>query len=642
VEDDEEDDDDWEVNSEDSHTTVTAGPNTSKYSSLALITVKRFQLRLLIDDGDYDLDNKFEDIDPIMLTVKKLQEFSTAALKVDHLFQLLPWDGIEHEDILPISDSSQIPKNLKALQVYCKGMNRRSTKTKWLQIRIRYNERRSLSAHLDTWLTSNGCQLSMLEIQSPESVHLGYLIYTTNFTDIECIKKYLTDNSEGTIQWAVSMKALDNDFSKQWKDRNKALAVSCDRENEIYGSKFLKGKFSFTKNNKRLRKPLQSVYYFLPTLQRAMMENVLPDIYMRLVDRNYVNMRMIQATFSNDILEDLDKEINTLNHGTLTLRKMITLITVSVKDIETDVMDEIPMFHAVDFTMDASKVWFQGAQGPTSPGVIFSFNSLFELEARRMANALGVYLAYVYGQETINPCFTDSSWMRLDGWTWNTQKKLFDSPDMLRFELADRNNPIDKLLNKYDSKSSDIPTDTLEEIKKRLLIKMNDNEADSVQSLTKAKHNIAPKAMIRSTTILGTDDVESVVSALTDSTPVTSQPRVADDSGSISSLSSLSTTASMESVGVPEIMDPKADTRENLRMQEAQLAFKMKKNQLKYAHKLSKIKELKQQLAPLATEDTSELEKGKLTPSNEKDIIQTKVNLQLLETTDNSDVGLSE
>ena len=100
------------------------------------------------------------------------------------------------------------------------------------------------------------------------------------------------------------------------------------------------------------------------------------------------------------------------------MRSMILQIQ-SQRDDDTAGLN---LFQGVDFCQDMSQVYINRVKGEKVSSYIFTFYAIFEAEAIQMIKGLGVYLKAVYGEFSVEDCFTSQ-------WFWNGKNKVFDTPE---------------------------------------------------------------------------------------------------------------------------------------------------------------------------------------------------------------------
>ena len=106
------------------------------------------------------------------------------------------------------------------------------------------------------------------------------------------------------------------------------------------------------------------------------------------------------------------------------------------------------LFQGLDFTADSGKVYLNGLPGPGGPAYIFSYYAPMAADAEEMLQGLGCYAGRIYGNRTMNACFTASHWNGNKGWQWNKSDGCFLTPATRQREANlkfDPNLAIEKL-----------------------------------------------------------------------------------------------------------------------------------------------------------------------------------------------------
>lgn len=187
--------------------------------------------------------------------------------------------------------------------------------------------------------------------------------------------------------------------------------------------------------------------------------------YRRLVGKQDDYNQELVAHLEVDITVDIDKKIQTREGRLLTLREMILQIKVH-KAGETKGMS---LFQSIDFTPNASKLYFNGRQGPGCAGHVFSFYNMVCQEAVQMIRGLGIYLLRMYGSSGIRECFSNSYWKGLKGWKWLKTYECFDRPEsrQLHSNVCHDPNQIAGLLEKRRFEKKRLEEQKQEEEKKK-------------------------------------------------------------------------------------------------------------------------------------------------------------------------------
>jgi hypothetical protein len=266
-------------------------------------------------------------------------------------------------------------------------------------------------------------------IQEEHSTPIGWLFYSSQFTNTQHLSKYL--QRETGFEWGFKLGSITKLDEKEdrkavsWKNRLKAMIVYVPtRKSEVAITKI-----SLLLQAKKAEINQAPLFY-----QRYLFiqqENTMVDInsrlqYKHILSRQRSHLDSIKAKFILSIDVDIDKRLETSEGGYFSLREMILAIN-NRQDGES--WDPIPLFHSIDFCPDSSKVWIGNSMGPGGPGHIITYYNVMEAEALQMIRGLGIYLGKIYGYENMVECFSRDHWQSLEGWKFSKRKWRFTTPE---------------------------------------------------------------------------------------------------------------------------------------------------------------------------------------------------------------------
>lgn len=465
------------------------------------LNTARYSLTILIPKIDVGKKKKELNVDELPSEMvdpdKRLQQFYVSWFKkaqsFDPALQLFAWSK---DNDAVIKNSGEIPSDPATLKKFFFGASAKEEGRVFAQVRI-YTKLQSdaIVNNMQSWLTKHQGRLQRCIIQSEYSVTIGWLVYSSTFTDIHHLKKEMEKRT--SFEWGfkigqvTSSDAVDDEGKKRaWKDRMKAINVVVSNRYRDEAIQKAKEIFSSNIDNLALKPTFAQKYIFLET------ESALQDMpnctenYLILRGRHEVFSKRLLGCVSTSIYANIDKVIHTPNHGDLTLRQMI----MSIPSTTTKSANGFSLFQNLDATADGSSVFFKNRRGPKGPGFIFSYLQVFQAEAKLMIRGLPVYLAHVYGTAAVRTKFTPSTWESVAGWQWDPKENSFLTPDMKQVEHLVTHDPMAGLLeleNVEQHPEDDKEKENDDQAEKELLRKFNDTDADSVRSLSKKAHDVA-------------------------------------------------------------------------------------------------------------------------------------------------------
>ena len=386
--------------------------------------------------ADYEGHNiPKEETDPISRIRKILRSLYGQLQSIDIHAKVVPWGKNKEGKGYLNKDLDNFPSDPVDIATFFEGFNPRR-KSGRIYIRFQFystNQQRAFS-QLEMWSSLHGYGLKQCIIQAESSSNIGWLVYSSQFTDIDHLKQYMEKKTN--FEWGFKLGAItqsdaleDNDKQKrtEWKNRKKAISVHVPTAKKNIASTKIAEVFEPLSSHEKLFNKIPSFthrFLFTPS------ENSMPDAdsakaYKKLVSRHHTHFTMLKASLATDIEKDIDNRILTDKGIFLSLREMI----LSIKSNQNGPTKGLRLFHSIDFTPDSSKIWFNGQKGPGGAGHVFSYYKQMSGEALQMMKGLGVYLANLYGSSPIAQCFDNDHWTATDGWSWDKYNKKFITPE---------------------------------------------------------------------------------------------------------------------------------------------------------------------------------------------------------------------
>ena len=289
-----------------------------------------------------------------------------------------------------------------------------------------------------SWMKSNKCSLIKCAVQTEEAQDIGWLTYTSQFSDQNYIAKQLSIVVGHEIGLKLGGIAPMAEADLNWKTRTRALIVVAPREKALTAKNILLAKFREQKNVLTGTTQANEIFQLSALLPLEQDMAKLPNCKTNfgiLLRRHQIYYRRIASKMVTWIGVDLDKKQRTPK-GTTTLRKMILNIRSSDPSKKN-----LKLFQSIDYVEDGSKVYFpeEKRTGAATSGHIFQYFQTLHEEATVMIEGLGVYLGSVYSLHVMNCSFSATHWHGNIGWHWDTQKKVFVTPDEIMVQELVKN-----------------------------------------------------------------------------------------------------------------------------------------------------------------------------------------------------------
>jgi len=168
-------------------------------------------------------------ITPLKRIRSKLIAFCEYMREMDADSQILTWTIKENFSFLPID---QIPDKVLGLQKYFQGIraNMKNDRKTYISLSVHTpNDKIYLQQKLEAWAESFGYSLVSCLIQTSSAKYVGWLAYSSYFTELEFWKIGLENNTG--YEWGLKMVAVTNaDRETKWNKRLKAVGLFVPEE----------------------------------------------------------------------------------------------------------------------------------------------------------------------------------------------------------------------------------------------------------------------------------------------------------------------------------------------------------------------------------------------------------------------------
>ena len=392
------------------------------------------ELQNLVTGNQDEVDSTGEEgpKEKYLVLRKELMKMYNKMIDLDTEATLVTWKEGPFSLITPQSDD-EFPDQPEVLEKYFDGILTKKTKGK-VYIRLRVHlptaDENSFLESMSSWAKAYNCAFYKCLIQAEQMKGVGWLVYSSNFTDRNFLARFLTTRTG--FEWGFRLgpiSEVDKSF-RNYNKRTKALNAYVPAEKEETAYTILKNCFTAVSPDSieyKARLLWTTRYIYVEPEYRL---TASPDAtkleYFRLM---FEQQRNASSRFvgrpSTALLENLDVKLVTKHHSITTLREMI----LNIRSTRQGTFFNTPLFHAVDFCPDLSQVWFQGNRGVGGQGHIFTFFKTLSSEAMAMMRGLGIYLTSIYSAEVVGPLFTLDYWESVEGWKWCHKKKEFTTPE---------------------------------------------------------------------------------------------------------------------------------------------------------------------------------------------------------------------
>ena len=451
----------------------------------------RYQLGFQIDDDDLttllqdfaEMEDNNESIpDTLSKTKALVSSFFNQAKSLDHEFAIISWaDAPTFEMITSVKG---IPTDTVQFASFFQGFRPRQT-TGRMYLRIRLHApsigHLALLDGMTEWSRLSGCTFYKTVIQAENATSIGWLVYSSQHSNLDSLLSYLAVKTG--YEWGAKLGACtesdamttdpetDEPIRAQWKDRTKALFLYVPHDKAMEAKTVISDLMEINSSTVNKQIPSLSDKFLFMHPERQMSDEPSKIYYQQIVSKQISHARHIQISIANIFDQSIDQPILTRDGEYISLRQLVLSIRVSNKASD---FYQASLFHGLDYTDNSRKIYINGLPGPGGPAYIFSYYAPMAADAEEMLQGLGIYAGRLYGNRTMNPCFTTSHWNGSKGWKWDKSSGRFLTPASRQREANikfDPNLAIEKLAQ-MDSltitpKPSTVPSKKEQEPKKK-------------------------------------------------------------------------------------------------------------------------------------------------------------------------------
>ena len=408
------------------------------------------KLSAQIVNGDKEIPTSASQIvDAIKSCLNEIKSID-ADCKIISWKESTKFEHMSPEDDFPIT-TSEITKFFPGYRPTSSNKNKQFRAT--IKMRLATTKNQSIFLeHMSDWAYTNGLSFKPTVIQAENPSIVGWLVYSSSFTDEMKLRKILSSALD--IEWGFRTQNVTKaDSNLDFRNRIKALFILVDKK--YVGAAITTAQSIFVTQAANNIRNYRSNFLFFPIEDRVSGKTNM-EKFKIMIARQKVHSESIRGEFETFIEADIDDPI--YNHPDepnkpISLRQMIMSIpcqTAMEYDSQFLAKDEEPtfqpLFHSLDFTINSKAKWFNGYPGPGGAGHIFTYYEENQGEALEMISGLGIYLIQHFEQkEKFAKAFGIDHWQGNDGWIWMRNEKRFittQSRMILENLLEDSNKAI--------------------------------------------------------------------------------------------------------------------------------------------------------------------------------------------------------
>ncbi len=402
----------------------TVNSNNTASNTGGVQPPKYTRYRLMINPITEAEEASPDDTTPFTRIRSKLISFYQYMREIDSESQIMTWFIKDNFHFLPIDN---VPNDVLGMKRYFQGIrgNMKNDRKNYISFSVHTpNDRKILEYKMQEWAESFGFTLLPCLIQSSTAKYVGWLAYSSYYTEMEDWKKGLQKNTG--YEWGLKIVAVTNtDKDEKWNKRLKAVGLFVPTERGDQAQAEISKAMARVRQTSD-RPCLATDRYLFVKPEEEMTTPRERTNYKHLLSRHRSHSEAIEGKLFNYIKVPLDRKILLKDKSKMTVRQMI--LSIKVEDKNSRLYQE-PLFHMIDFVSDTSKLWMGNKTGPGGPAHVFTFYSPMAGEAQTMVRGIGRYIGRMYGSESASKIFDNAYWDTTKGWRWSDSKKKFETPE---------------------------------------------------------------------------------------------------------------------------------------------------------------------------------------------------------------------
>ena len=369
--------------------------------------------------------------------------------------KIISWKAGEKFSFL---NTNEFPEDVAAIAKFFKGYRKGMKEDRRAYIRFGLhtpNNAEDLEKEMQAWAELLDYSVNRCLIQSDDAGYVGWICYSSPYTDIEMWRKNLMKITN--YEWGFKLVPVTKeDKDQHWNKRLKAVGafvpISHLAEAKYELSEML---LQANEESEQDVPTYTDRYIFVPPEETLGPDPDVQIAYKSFVARHRTHTNMIVAESSVYISINIDKKVKIRDGTRLTLRRMI--LAILVKDRDSPLYNS-PLFHSVDFCSDTSKMWMGKGYGKEGAAYLFTFYKPVAAFAKEMVAGLGRYIAKIYGSELAKMSFDNRYWGATKGMKYHSSTHTFSTKqnkDMKKNFAFDSNLSTIRLLQNMELVEAD-------------------------------------------------------------------------------------------------------------------------------------------------------------------------------------------
>ena len=438
----------------------------------------RYQMMVKMDESNKDspiqIDKMQEEKSPSQRLRDILATFHAQMKTYDSKSRLISWKS--SPDFLQLKDT--FPTDIAEVAIYFNGHRANINPEKRIYLRLCIhtpNSDSKLYQKLHSWCTLYGYSLNRCIIQAENSTCVGWLCYSSQYTDTEPLKRRLLN--ESNFEWGFKLIAVDEKQNKKpWLERTKAVGVFVPTAVKDIAMQIIGEELEAELNDPIAIPDFTDKFLFIEPQWTTKGTKSRELYYEDMLDRHESHLEDLRAEVSYGIKVDLDKSFNFYESFSISLRDII--LDLCVGDKRNDFHGD-RLFHSVDYRSDSSNLWIDKKNGPGGPCVVFTYYADVVSEASTMIKGLGKFIVHQYNKELAAKMFHADHFRANRGYRWNENLQKFSTPNIRRM---------------ISNVEKDHNLSAIKKIQRKRKLRMEREQTEAEEGLT--KESLLPGAML--------------------------------------------------------------------------------------------------------------------------------------------------
>ena len=371
------------------------------------------------DGADTNYRDNYDRIKEILTTLV------TQLRILDEKVEVISWRSKQDFSFLP---KGSFPDDVATIAKFFKGFKKRMRADRRVYIKFGVhtpNDFNRVEEDLQSWAELYSYTIKRCLIQSNDAGYVGWICYTSQFTDTQQWRDYLMGQT--SYEWGFKLVPITNaDKHIHWNKRLKAMGIYVPIDNVDEAKYEISELLLHNEEMAPNSNVYQDRFVFVPPEETLGEEPETLIAYQSFVLRHQAHTEALCAKASTHIKVPLSRTLRSRIYPTLCLQEMILSIMVKEK---SNPLFGTPLFHSVDFVSDISKLWMQNKPEEGGPAVIFTYYKPVQKEASQMVTGLGRYIARTYGRDAAISAFHSNHWKATRGWKYSHSTGTFSRPD---------------------------------------------------------------------------------------------------------------------------------------------------------------------------------------------------------------------